>query len=205
MSASDRNPQYYCPLSDTFIHLGEADLLVVSREAKQDLPKPGEAVAQANIVLRRAYEEEAGEVEDICRYFWDETIFGCFDQTFDINDCVNILALAEGEIAGMLSWKKVGKALVIVLLNVYPEYQGQGIGRLLIKEAFEQARKQDCSVVNVATSNDDLPALAYYQKLGFRVSEIAVGLLAKHHKSELPGFCGIPIRDEIRLERPVRS
>jgi ribosomal protein S18 acetylase RimI-like enzyme len=205
MSASDRNPMYYCPLSDRFIHLGEADFLVVGREAKQDLPKPGEAVAQANIVLRRAYEEEAGEVEDICRYFWDETKFDCFDQTFEIGDCVNILALAEGEIAGMLSWKKVGKILIIVLLNVYPEYQGQGIGRLLMKDAIEQARKQDCASVRVATTNDDLPALAYYQKLGFRIVEIALGLVAKHHKAELPGMCSIPIRDEIRLERLIRS
>ena len=205
MSLSDRNPQYFCPLSDRFINLGEADLLIVSREAKKDLPKPGEAVAHANVVLRRAYEEEAGEVEDICRYFWDETEFNCFDQTFEIGDCVNILALAEGESAGMLSWKKMGNALIIVVLNVYPEFQGQGLGRLLMKEALEQARKQECEVVKVATSNDDLPALAYYQKLGFRIEEVVSGVLTKHHKAELPGFCGIPIRDEIRLARPIRS
>jgi ribosomal protein S18 acetylase RimI-like enzyme len=204
MSASDRNPQYYCPLTDTFINLGEADLLVVSRDAKQDLPKPGEAVAQANIVLRRAYEEEAGEVEDLCRYFWDETKFHCFDQVFSISECANVLALAEGEIAGMLSWKRVDGALIVVMLSVYPEFQGRGIGRLLMKEALEQGRKQDCDTVKVATSNDDLPALCYYQKLGFRISHIALGAIAEHHQAETPGFCSIPVRDEIRLERRLR-
>ena len=49
MSASDRNPQYFCPLRDEFINVAEADLLVVHSEAKADLPKPGEPVAQANI------------------------------------------------------------------------------------------------------------------------------------------------------------
>jgi len=201
MSASDRNPLYYCPLSDKFINLAEADFLVVSKGAKQDLPRPGEAVAQANIVLRRAYDQEAGEIEDICRYFWDETEIHCFDQSFDVSDCVNVLALAEGEIAGMLSWKKLDDELIIIVLNVYPEFQGQGIGRMLLKEAIEQGRKQGCRVVKVATSNDDLAALCLYQKMGFRLTAVAIGAIAEHHGREIAGFGGIPVRDEVRLER----
>lgn len=203
MSASDHNPQYYCPLRDLFINMSEADLLVVSAEAKADLPKPGEPVAQANIVLRRAYDEEFEEVLEICRYFWDETEFHCFGQVFDVKQCVNILALAEGEIAGLLSYKKLDDTQIVVVLNVYPEYQGQGIGRLLLKEAMQQARKQECSSVRVATSNDDLPALCFYQKMGFVLEELKPGLIAEHHGDELRGFAGIPIRDEIRLTRKL--
>lgn len=203
MSASDRNPQYYCPLRDRFINIREADLLVVSAEAKVDLPKPGEPVAQANIVLRRAYDEEHEEVLEICRYFWDETKFHCFEQVFDVTHCINVLALAEGEIAGLLSYKKLDDTQVIVVLNVYPEYQGQGIGRLLLKEAMQQARKQECGTVKVATSNDDLPALCFYQKLGFVLEELRPGLIAEHHGDELSGFAGIPVRDEIRLTRKL--
>lgn len=203
MSASDRNPQYYCPLSDKFINVGKADLLVVSIDSKADLPKPGEPVAQANIVLRRAYEGDQDDVMEICRYFWDETEFFCFDQTFDVAQCVNIVAYAEGEMAGLLSYKKLDSTQIIVVLNVYPEFQGQGIGRMLIKEAMEQGRKQDCAIVKVATSNDDLPALCFYQKMGFALSEVCPGVVAKHHRKELKGFAGIPIRDELRLERSV--
>ncbi len=203
MSKSERNPQYYCPLSDKFINLGEVDFVVVSKKAKQDLPKPGEPVAKANIILRRAYEEEAAEIEDICHYFWDETEFYCYGQTFKVGDCVNILALAEGEIAGLISWKKVQEAAIIVVLNVYPEFQGQGIAKLLLKEAMDQGRKQDCKLAKVATSNDDLPALFLYQKMGFRIAGVAAGVLAEHHGSELSGFAGIPMRDEMQLERKL--
>lgn len=203
MSASDRNPQYHCPLGDRFITVGEADLLVVSREAKRELPKPGEPVAQANIVLRRAYDQEREEVLEICRYFWDETEFHCFGQAFDVSQCVNLLALVEGEIVGLLSYKKQDDFQMIVLLNVYPEFQGQGIGRMLVKEAVEQGRKQGCSAVKVATSNDDLPALCFYQKVGFRLNELQPGVVAEHHGAELNGFAGIPVRDELRLERAL--
>lgn len=201
MSISNSNPLYYCPLGDKFINQDEADLLVVSKRARQDLPKPGEPVAKSNVVLRRAYEEEAQEVEDICRYFWDETEVRCFDQTFEIGQCANILALAEGEVAGLLSWKKAGDDQILVVLNVYPEFQGQGIGRMLVKEAMEQGRKQGCKRIKVATTNDDLPALALYQKMGFKLHSIVLGAAAEHHDAELPGFAGIPIRDEIQLER----
>jgi hypothetical protein len=49
-------------------------------------------------------------------------------------------------------------------------------------------------------SNYDLPALALYQRNGFRITEVAPGNVAQHHGGELPGFAGIPVRDEIRLE-----
>lgn len=202
MNASDVNPHYFCPLCDKFINVGEADLMVICN-ARHDLPRPGEAVAQANITLRRAYEQEAEDVEEICRYFWDETEFYCFGQNFDVNHCANVLAFAEDEIAGFMSYKKLGDALIIVALNVYPEYQGQGIGRMLIKDAVEQAQKQGCKSVKVATSNDNVAALCLYQKMGFRLSELHTGVVAKHHKKEINGFAGIPIRDELRLERTV--
>jgi len=201
MSVNDQNPQYYCPISDRFISLGEADIVVVDRKAKRELPKPGEPVAQSNLVLRRSYDKEIAEVEEICHYFWNESQFHCFDQDFEIGSCINILAFAEDDIAGLLSWKKVDDAQIIVALNVYPEYQGQGIAHLLLKEALEQGRKQACRVARVATSNDDLPALSLYQKMGFQLTELCPGAIAQHHGEELKGFGGILVRDEVRLER----
>ncbi len=203
MAASDRNPQYYCPLRDRYINVTEADILVVSADAKADFAKPGEPIAEANITLRRAYEQETDEVLEICHYFWDESEFRCFDQVFSISECTNILAFAEEEIAGLLSYAKRDQHLIIVVLNVYPEFQGQGIARRLIREALEQARKMDCNAVRVATTNDDVPALTVYQKMGFRLVEIVPGAVAEHHGEELPGFAGIRVLDEIRLERKL--
>ena len=51
----------------------------------------------------------------------------------------------------------------------------------------------------VVTSNDDLPALALYQRYGFRIREVIPGRIAQEHSGELPGFFGIPVRDEIQM------
>jgi len=53
----------------------------------------------------------------------------------------------------------------------------------------------------VSTSNDDLPALAFYQKLGFQIFEVKPNVIAGKHGQLLAGTGGIPIRDEIRLSK----
>lgn len=56
----------------------------------------------------------------------------------------------------------------------------------------------------VATSNDDVPALYLYQRLGFVLTGIKVGAILRHHGGEERGFAGIPVRDELQLERRLR-
>ncbi|TKJ42213.1 hypothetical protein CEE37_00625 [candidate division LCP-89 bacterium B3_LCP] len=203
MGASDSNPQYFCPLRDEFINIIEADLLVVSRTAKSDLPTPGDQVAQANMTIRRAFDDEGEDVKEICRYFWNETEFHCFGMVFDVDECVNVLAVVDGEIAGLLSYKKMNDTFCLVVLNVYPEYQGQGVARRLLQEVMEQALKQGCKKIQIATSNDDLPALCLYQKMGFHLAELIPNIVAEHHGEVINGFAGIPVRDEIRMEREL--
>jgi ribosomal protein S18 acetylase RimI-like enzyme len=98
----------------------------------------------------------------------------------------------------------VDHTLYIVVLNVFPEFQGQGIARRLIRGAIEQGQKQGCEVACVATTNDDIPALCFYQKMGFRLVDLLSNAVAGHHGEELIGFAGIPVLDEIRLERRLK-
>ena len=53
-----------------------------------------------------------------------------------------------------------------------PDYQGEGLGEALLEAAVESARRRGIKRVVVATSNDDLPALVFYQRHGFVISEI---------------------------------
>ena len=51
-------------------------------------------------------------------------------------------------------------------------------------------------------TNDNLPALYFYQRRGYYVTEWIPNGVAQHAKdASLPGFGGIPIRDEVRLEK----
>lgn len=54
----------------------------------------------------------------------------------------------------------------------------------------------------LSTSNDNLPALYFYQRRGFVIEQVLPGVALKHHQASGEpeiGFGGIPVRDEIRL------
>lgn len=85
----------------------------------------------------------------------------------------------------------------------------QGLGSLLIGTAIEEARRRDCRRLFLITTNDNLNALGFYQKRGFEIVAVYRGAVNASRKSKpsIPwiGMNGIPLRDEIELEMPLRG
>jgi GNAT superfamily N-acetyltransferase len=82
--------------------------------------------------------------------------------------------------------------------------EGQGIGSLLLNHVMEEARLRDCSRIFLITTNDNLNALGFYQKRGFKLVTIYRGAVNESRKIKpaipLIGDNDIPLRDEIELE-----
>jgi hypothetical protein len=62
-----------------------------------------------------------------------------------------------------------------------------------------------CEIVTLnSTTNDNFPAIRFYQKRGFNITSVHEGAIEKscQLKPEIPyiGLDGIPIRDEIEME-----
>lgn len=113
-----------------------------------------------------------------------------------------LVAEMRDDLAGALSWRLVDGALHIVALATDPMWQRSGVGGYLLAEAELLARTKGLSRVVTATSNDNLPALYFYQRHGFRITEVARDAFARHSKVPgAPGFAGLPVLDEIRLEK----
>ena len=71
-------------------------------------------------------------------------------------------------------------------------------------EAERLAREASRPRVVVSTTNDNLPSLYFYQRRGYRISEVLAGEVTRHFNTEPSiGFAGIPIRDEIHLVKEV--
>jgi len=66
------------------------------------------------------------------------------------------------------------------------------------------AKKLEKRKLLVSTSNDDLPALAFYQSLDFQIYEVKPNVIAEKHGEVLKGISGLPIRDELRLQKILR-
>jgi GNAT superfamily N-acetyltransferase len=176
-------------------------LYLCLQHARLEVVAPQRQAAIAPLELRLATPSDYPTIEAMCLYFWGETEFDCFDRQYDVLACPTILAYKDDRAVGMASYaiEEELKAMILVVLNVLPDSQGQGRGRALLDAVCDRARDHNLRRIQVVTSNDDLPALSLYQRYGFRMSRVIPGRVTEHHGGELSGFAGIPVRDEIQL------
>lgn len=102
-----------------------------------------------------------------------------------VNEYIN-----EGEMFSISYKDKViGVALFIVespsiveLKNIAlsSEFRGKGIGKEIIKSAFELYRKKSFTKMIVGTANSSIDNIAFYQKAGFRIAGIRKDFFEKY-------------------------
>lgn len=189
-------PQYRCALCGEELPLGETHMSVTCERHRASAP-------EVAFEIRPAVPSDRRDIEAICDQAWGETEIDVFGRTFDVLACDNLVAIAEDGFAGLISLAIDKGELAIVLLTVYPRYQGSGVGAALVEAAVEEARSRRLPFIKVATTNDDIPALYFYQRRGFVLYEMVAGEMVDHHGEVVPGFANIPVRDELRLRRPV--
>lgn len=188
--------QHHCPVCGKELPLVDARMTITCADhTVEEVPLDFE--------VRDASASDRLAIEAICDQAWGETDIDAFGTAFDVMAGDNIVATADGDLAGLLSLAVHEGELALVLLSVYPRYQGKGIGTALLRAAFERATERGLPFAKAAVSNDDLPSLYFYQRLGFVISDIEIGAVADSIGFVSTGFAGIPIRDEIRLRRPV--
>jgi len=65
-------------------------------------------------------------------------------------------------------------------------------------------RRRGATRVVLATTNDPLPALYFYQRRGYRVVEVVPDAWREHAELTIGvGFAGIPVLDELRLDKAI--
>lgn len=188
-------PQYRCPSCGKDLPLGEARLTVTCGEHIEHQP--------VEFTVREATKEDRTAIEAICDAALGETDVDVFGTTFDVLKGVNIIAESDGKLAGLISLAIRGGEGVAVLMSVYPEFQGAGVGSALIEDALEFCAERGIVSLTTAVTNDDVSTLYFFLRHGFVIYECAIGEVVDRLGSALPGFSGIPMRDEIRLRRVV--
>jgi ribosomal protein S18 acetylase RimI-like enzyme len=119
------------------------------------------------------------------------------------NDRVYI-AKRRSKIIGFIALKttKGRNVAEITGLATTEDMRRKGVATLLIKHAEKTVQSMNAKRLIIVTSNDNIPALALYQKSGFKISEVRLGTMVQHHRGkEVAGWQGIPVRDEIILEK----
>ncbi len=107
--------------------------------------------------------------------------------------------------AGLITYRIDGGGCEVTSLN--SSFERRGIGTALLDSVSAVARTSGCVRVWLVTTNDNLPALGFYQRRGFTIAAIHVNSLRESRKIKpdipLTGLGGIPLRDEVELERRI--
>jgi GNAT superfamily N-acetyltransferase len=91
------------------------------------------------------------------------------------------------------------------LVTAHP---GGGTGTALVEALLAKASEAGCPRLWVVTTNDNVRALRFYQRRGFRLQALRPGAVDEARrllKPSIPerGQHGIPLRDELELELPL--
>ncbi len=92
------------------------------------------------------------------------------------------------------------------LLAIQAINQWQGCGSALLEALEDRCRRQGIPRIWLSTTNDNLPALKFYQRRGYRLEALHPGEFANvlrlkglNPDEEVIGIDGVPIRDELVL------
>ena len=120
-----------------------------------------------------------------------------------------LVAWSGSKRIGLLCWQLGPEhSAEITCLAVVSNAQRRGVGRLLLDEAAVHLRELAVDHVWLVTTNENLAALALYQKAGYRLSALRPGAIDEIRRTIKPSIRevasnGIPIRDELELSREL--
>ena len=105
------------------------------------------------------------------------------------------------EKVGLITYQIINRICEIVSLDSIKE--NEGVGTRLVELVIKQAKELNCKKIWLVTTNDNIKAIYFYQKLGFQMVKVHVNAVAESRKikPEIPEIAnnGLLIKDEIEF------
>jgi GNAT superfamily N-acetyltransferase len=127
----------------------------------------------------------------------------------ELVDCLAhpaLVAWSDGELVGAATY--VVENDDCELLTLHARARFTGVGTALVAGVQGVARGAGCTRLWLVTTNDNVDALRFYQRRGFRLARLSPGAVDRSRRTLKPGIpttgaYGIPLRDELELEMPL--
>jgi ribosomal protein S18 acetylase RimI-like enzyme len=151
------------------------------------------------VTVRDATPADAAWIRDFLAAQWGGTRVVSRGRLHDAAELPALVAEDDGERCGLLTFRPDGTTCEVVTIDATPRCAGTGSALL---EALRS--RVAWTRIWLITTNDNLDALRFYQRRGFRLAALHRDALAESRrlKPQIPlvGDHGIEIRDELELE-----
>lgn len=167
-------------------------------------PSANPAPAPDSATLRAIEPGDRDNVRAFLRQRWGNATIMLDGRAIDAA-LPGFLARDAGGIAALATLlDETGHCEIVTLDAVRPR---AGLGTALVERAAQRARALGLPRLLTRTTNDNLDALRFYQRRGFRLHRLAPGAIDLEREADpaIPaiGRHGIPLRDEISLVRDL--
>lgn len=156
---------------------------------------------------RRIEDADREAIAQFIAHHWHSRMVMSRGRSYFPHEHEGFIDWRDGKIVGLLTMAYEDDALQLLTLNSVLE--GQRIGSALMLMAIDDARRRGIHRIWLTTTNDNLRAFEFYQKLGFRIVQVNVGAVdvARKTKPQIPevGQEGIPIHDEVVFELRIEA
>lgn len=187
-----------CSRCGKFVNWEDARLQIICGcRPRLDLPP---------VFVREAGGGDREEVMELFRRDFDPAQLVAYGEALSLEDAPTLVAETGKTIAGALAWRLFRDAFHVIALATDPMWQRAGVGGHLLAEAELLARRHQQPRVVVTITNDNLPALYFYQRRSYRLEAVLPDAAAKVAADRgAVGFAGIPIRDELQLVKALEG
>lgn len=141
------------------------------------------------------------QVNEFINSHWFSTVMVVRGELVDMTTLDGYVIYEDENIIGLITYKINDNECEIMSLDSLK--QRQGIGTALVNKVIETAIDNRCIKIKLITTNDNINALCFYQKLGFDMANIYHNALeiSRKVKPSIPliGEYGIPLKHEIEF------
>lgn len=146
--------------------------------------------------------ENREQVNDFISSHWFSTVMVVRGELVDMTTLDGFITYEDEKIIGLVTYIINDSECEIMSLDSLIEKRGIGTG--LVKKVIETARDRNCVKIKLITTNDNIHAMRFYQKLGFDMSKLYHNALdiSRKLKPSIPllGEYDIPLKHEIEFE-----
>lgn len=141
------------------------------------------------------------KVNNILIEEWESTNIVVRGNIIDGTKLDGFVAVSNEQIVGLVTYVFKDTECEIISLNSFIE--NIGIGTALINKVREIAKNNNCHILKLVTTNNNIKAFGFYQKRGFIISKVYINAMetARKLKPQIPMVDenNLPIRDEIEF------
>jgi ribosomal protein S18 acetylase RimI-like enzyme len=158
-----------------------------------------------NLELRRENSSDADWILEVLVREWNGPLIERTNEFIDASKLSAIVALLDGVRVGLATMLFEESALEIITINCFEPHRG--IGTAMLERIETEASNRGLEYLKLFTTNDNLDALRFYQRRGFRLEKVWKDSMteARKIKTSIPliGHYEIPLYDEIELWKDI--